>query len=522
MLPPVIYRFAEFELDLARVELRAQGAVRALEPQVFALLTLLIENRDRLVSRDEIFEKVWDRRIVSDAALASRIKSARQALGDDGKSQRFIRTLHGQGLRFVAEVRAVQGGSTIPAMTDARAAHAVSTLAKPSIAVLPFRLVGDAGPYAAIAEALPDELIIDLARLRWLFVTARGSSFRLRAADADMGDIGRLLGVRYALAGSVEVRGRNFSVSVELVDTRDSGIVWAERFGGALADVHRVRDEIRQSVLAALEVRIPQHEAAFARLNVSEDLDAWSAYHLGLQHVYRFNRQDNAAAAALFQRAIERDPAFARAHAGLSFVHFQSAFMRHTDDLAGEVDLARRFAARAVELDAMDPFVNFAMGRTHWLLGDLDGALPWLERATALSPNYAQGIYARAWTETLAGKALEGRGHVDLAMRLSPLDPLYYGMLGTRAFSHLMLGEDAEAAHWAERAARAPGAHVLIAMIASAVHALAGDEEASAGWAVRVRERNAMLGREDFFRSFPIKVAGVKERVSGALERRGF
>ena len=316
MLPPVIYRFAEFELDLARVELRAQGAVRALEPQVFALLALLIENRDRLVSRDEILEKVWDGKVVSDSALASRIKSVRQALGDDGKSQRFIRTLHGQGFRFVADVRAVQGGTTIAAgagtavaeATATRTAHALSKLAKPSIAVLPFRLVGDAGPYSAIAEALPDELIIDLARLHWLFVTARGSSFRLRAADADMADIGRLLGVRYALAGSVEVRGRNFSVSVELADTRDAGIVWAERFGGALADVHRIRDEIRQSVLAALEVRIPQHEAALARLNVSEDLDAWSAYHLGLQHVYRFNRQDNAAATALFQRAIERDP----------------------------------------------------------------------------------------------------------------------------------------------------------------------------------------------------------------------
>ena len=115
MLPPVIYRFAEFELDLARVELRAQGAVRALEPQVFALLALLVENRDRLVSRDEILEKVWDGRVVSDAALASRVKSARQALGDDGKSQRFIRTLHGQGFRFVADVRAVQGGATIAA-----------------------------------------------------------------------------------------------------------------------------------------------------------------------------------------------------------------------------------------------------------------------------------------------------------------------------------------------------------------------------------------------------------------------
>lgn len=530
MLPPVIYRFAEFELDLARAELRANGEARALEPQVFALLALLVENRDRLVSRDEIFEKVWDGRVVSDAALASRVKSARQVLGDDGKSQRFIRTLHGQGFRFVAVTRAVLGSAPVAAVGEPGApvgagtgtAHALSTLAKPSIAVLPFRLVGDAGPYGAIAEALPDELIVDLARLRWLFVTSRGSSFRLRAADADMVAIGRLLGVRYVLAGAVEVHDRRLAVSVELVDTRDAGVVWAERFNGALADVHRFREEIRSSVLAALEVRIPEHEAQLARLNVSEDLDAWSAYHLGLQHVYRFNRQDNAAAAALFTRAIGRDPAFARAHAGLSFVHFQTAFLRHTDDLAGEVGLARRFAERAVELDARDPFVNFAMGRTHWLSGDLEGALPWLERATALSPSYAQGIYARAWTETLAGQALVGRGHVDIAMRLSPLDPLHYGMLGTRAFSHLVLGEDADAAYWAERAARAPGAHVLIAMIACAAQALAGNEAASRAWAANVRERNPALTRGDFFRSFPMKSEGARARVSGALAARAF
>jgi TolB-like protein len=524
MLAAVIYRFGEFELDLARAELRAGGVACPVEPQVFALLTHLVENRDRLVSRDELLERVWDGRIVSDAAIASRIKSARQALGDDGTAQRFIRTLHRRGFRFVAPVKALRAErDVVPGAASARSPEASrADASKPSIAVLPFRLLGDPGPYAAIAEALPDELIIDLARLRWLFVTARGSSFRLRISDADMGEIGRLLGVRYCIAGTVEILGKTLAVSVELVDTRDAGIVWAERFAGSLDDVHGVREKIRSSVLAALEIQIPMHEAALARLSVSEDLDAWSAYHLGLQHMYRFNRVDNAAATALFQRAVARDPGFARAHAGLSFVHFQSAFMRHTDDLAAEVDLARRFAARALELDAVDPFVNFAMGRTHWLTGDLDGALPWLERATTLSPSYAQGIYARAWTEALAGEAQQGRGHVDLAMRLSPLDPLYYGMLGTRAFTHSVAGEDALAATWAERAARAPGAHVLIAMIACAMHAIAGDEAASNAWAKDVRERNPALTREDFFRSFPMKVAAVRARVSGALESRGF
>ena len=197
-----------------------------------------------------------------------------------------------------------------------------------------------------------------------------------------------------------------------------------------------------------------------------ENLDAWSAYHLGLQHLYRFNRGDNGAATALFQRAAVLDPTFARAHAALSFVHFQSGFMHYTDDIASAVSQARRFAERGLELDPLDPFVNFTMGRTYWLQGDLETGLGWLERATAISPHYAQGIYARAWTEVLSGRAGDARQHVDLAMRLSPLDPLHYAMLTTRAFTHMASAEDAEAAHWAERGARSPGAHVLVAMVA--------------------------------------------------------
>ena len=531
MLQFMIYRFGSFELDMATVELRRDGAACPVEPQVFALLALLVGNRDRLVSKDEIIEKVWDGRVVSDSAVASRVKTARKAIGDDGKNQRYIRTIHSRGFRFVADVKAVRGAQMFPA-PETRAQPVPSGIeptgasaepvSRPSIAVLPFRLTGDPGPYEAIADALPHDLILDFSRLRWLFVTARGSSFRLRTFDDDMTEIGRLLGVQYCLTGSMEVAGAGLDVTVELIDTRDGGVVWADRYTSAVDNVHQVRSDIRGRILAALEIRIPLHEAELARMQVTESLDAWSAYHLGLQHMYRFNRTDNAAATALFQKSLSLDPGFARAHAGLSFVHFQTAFLRHTEDLALEIDLARRFAERGVELDPLDPFVNFTMGRTYWLEGDLERGLAWLERATSISPNYAQGIYARGWTETLAGRGLEGREHVDLAMRLSPLDPLHYAMQGTRAFTHIAVGEDAQAAYWAERAARSPGAHVLIAMIAAASHALAGDMERAASWAANVRERNAMLTRDDFFRAFPMKAEVVRLRVSNALERCGF
>lgn len=514
----MLYRFGSFELDTAKVELRRDGENRPVERQVFALLTLLVENRDRLVSKDEIIEKVWDGRIVSDAAVSSRIKSARQALGDDGKAQRFIKTMHGRGLRFVADVKTTLA-TKLPSDTAALGTEAAP---RPSIAVLPFRLIGDAGPFAYIADALPHELIAELARLRWLFVTARGSSFHMRGLAPDLEEVGRLLGVRYCLSGTLEVSGAGLAVTVELADTRDGGIVWADRYAGSIDTVHQVRSDIRSRLLSALEIQIPQHEAALARLTVTENLDAWSAYHLGLQHVYRFNRKDNIAAKTLFGLAVARDPGFARAHAGLSFVHFQSAFLGHTDDRAADVAAARHFAERGVELDALDPFVNFTMGRTFWLAGELESSLTWLERSTSISPNYAHGLYARAWAETLVGHGLEGRAHVDLAMRLSPLDPLRYAMLGTRAFTHMAAGEDLEAAQWSERAARSPSAHILIAMIAVVANALAGDDARAMSWATNVKERHPTITRHDFFRSFPMKAEALEARVAAALARFGF
>jgi TolB-like protein/DNA-binding winged helix-turn-helix (wHTH) protein len=520
---------------LATFELRQGDETRALEPQVFALLALLVENRERLVSKDEIIEKVWDGRIVSDTAVTSRVKSARHALGDDGKAQRFIRTIHGQGYRFIASARVVPRTASLDTSAFAEvmlvkgagsgapdAAQNSDMSSRPSLAVLPFRLIGDGGQYAALAVALPDELITELSRLRWLFIIARGSSFRFQAAGSDLREIGTLLQVRYCLSGTVEVFDRNIVVAVELADTQDHGIVWSERFSSRIDDVHAMREEIRSRVLIALEIHIPVHEANLARQRGAENLDAWSAYHLGLHRLYRFNRLDNVAATGLFQRAVTLDPGFARAYAGLSFIHFQSAFMRYSDDLAAEISHARRYAERGVELDALDPFVNFAMGRTYWLEGDLETSLGWLERSTTISPHYAQGIYARAWAEALANRAEDGRAHADLAMRLSPLDPLHYAMRATRAFTHLALGEDVEAAHWADRAARSPGAHVLIAMIAAAAQALALDAAAAARWTSNVRERNSSLTRADFSRAFPMQSETMRARVLRALAQLGF
>ena len=528
MLGAMIFKFDDFELDMARFELHQGGEPCSLEPQVFALIAYLVEHRERLVSKDEIFEKLWDGRVVTDSTLASRVKSARKALGDNGKAQRFIKTIHAKGFRFVASVQAVHdpgriisGDDSGPVAADKLIA-AGDTSPKPSIAVLPFRSMGETGPYGAIADGLPHELITELARLRWLLVIARGSSFRLRDEDVDLSEVGKVLGVRYCLTGIVEVSGQQLAVTIELVDTRSGEIVWGERYSGSVDDIHAVREEIRSQILTSLEIQIPLHEAAAARLISSENLDAWSAYHLGLQHIYRFTRKDNAIATELFNRAVKQDPGFARAYAGLSFVHFQTAFMRQTDDIPGEVALARSCAQRGLDIDPLDPFVNFTMGRSFWPEADLERARSWLERATSLSPNYAQGMYALAWTNTIAGAELDGRNQINHAMRLSPLDPLYYAMLGARGFTHIARGEYDTAVEWTDRAARSPGAHVFMALLAAATQALAGDTTRAEAWAADVRERGPLLNSDDFFRSFPVTAEPMRTRVAAALQGLGF
>jgi hypothetical protein len=159
------------------------------------------------------------------------------------------------------------------------------------------------------------------------------------------------------------------------------------------------------------------------------------------------------------------------------------------------------------------------MGRSYWLEGDLAASLPWLDRATSLSPNYAQGIYARAWTHTLCGRGDEGRRGADLAMALSPLDPLHYAMSATRALSHITAGEDRESVEWAEAATRAPGAHVLIAVIAAIAQALVGDDVRARTWATNVKSRKPDFTPADFFRSFPFADPATKQRISHALSR---
>ncbi|MCP4386279.1 MAG: hypothetical protein GY798_33535 [Hyphomicrobiales bacterium] len=308
---------------------------------------------------------------------------------------------------------------------------------------------------------------------------------------------------------------------MELSDTIDGEVVWTERFSSQIDDVHRIRAEIIANVMSALEIHVPINEANWARTNVPENFDAWSLYHVGLQHMYRFNKTDNAIAAEHFQKAITCEPGFARAHAGLSFTSFQNAFLKYTREPDREVEQARRFAERGFELDPFDPFANFNLGRVHWLEQDLAGSMTWLDRSIEQNPSYAQGIDAKPWAATVCDQGSEGRLHVNAAIGLSPLDPLHYAMLATKALTYVIAGDFPSAATWAERAARSPYAHYLIELIAVAAHGLNGDEPMARYLANRVPARRSDVIAGDFFRSFPFVNEATRRRLGGTLMRHG-
>lgn len=512
--------FGDYRLDPERFELSHGAKPVQLEPQVLALLVHLVRHRHRMVTKDELACEIWQGKTVSDASIASRVCSARKAVGDDGDSQAAIRTVHGRGFRFVATVVEARPATVIE--TDQDRDLLIQHSSRPSIAILPFRPLAMPQDRAILADAIPDEIIQALSRLRWLAVTARGSSFRFRQADADVALVATALGVRYVLSGSIETRGSDLTVTLELADSSNQEVIWGDRLDAPLVGIDDLRTRIVAHLVAALEIYIPLNEAQAARLRPVERLDAWANYHLGLHHPYRFTAADTALAQVHFDRAVALDAGFARAHAGLSFTSFLEAFLHIGPNVRAASRAARHHAARGLELDPLDPFVNFTMGRSYWLTDEPETALDWLGRATTLNPNYAQGFYASALTSMLIGDGPATDNGLDKALLLSPLDPLLYGFHGVRAQMLMQLNDFGAAARFADKAASTPGAHYLIAMIALAANSLAGRHSQASRWKQEVRRRNADASAAHYFEAFPTRHTASRTRIADVLAQHGF
>jgi TolB-like protein/Tfp pilus assembly protein PilF len=462
----VDFRFADFEIDLAQRELRRAGVAVHMEPQVFDLLVHLVQNRDRIVSKDELIDAIWGGRIISEAALSSRINAVRRALGDTGAQQAFVKTLHKRGFRFVSELAEsvdapflveVPAGDTdiAPGGEMPTAVNAANTQG-PSIAVLPFQNLSADPNNEYFGYGMTEDIIRLLVRNRWLTVISRHTTITFKDSPLEPRQIGEALDVRYVLTGSVRRSEDHVRINVELIRASDGSQLWSELYDLRIEDVFGVQEEMARQIAATIEPELSTIEQQLASRKSPESLDAWDCYQRGLWHFWSFTAAGFDRAENYFQRAIEFDPNFARAYGGLSYVNVQRALYDSPDARPAKIEMALRFGRTAVGLDERDCFCHCTLGRALCLSKDNSAAQAELEQAINLNPSFAQAFFAQGFNVLWAGRPDEAEALLDRATMLSPRDSHLWSFHHVRAWAHFASQEYELAAEFARRAIRQP------------------------------------------------------------------
>ena len=441
----MIYRFGDCELDTARRELRRAGAFVPVEPQVFELLAYLVARSDRVVAKDEINDAVWKRRIVSDSALSSCIKSARQAIGDDGKTQSLIRTVHGRGFRFM--------GTDDGAPADAK----MPPRERPVVAVIPFdNLSGDAGE-DYFADGVTADIIATLARHRWLNVVARNTTLQFKGRAVGIAEIARETGADYVVEGSVRRAGSRVRVSAQLIDAQGGNCLWTEHYDRQSEDLFDIQDDITQTLAARIEPEIGYEERRrIASAAGSRNLRAWECYHLGVAHFFKFTGSDNLKAQDYLQRARDLDPRFGDAHAWWAYAVVLGTVYWDTDPTPERLEAALAATARALDLDDQNAVFYALKARVQLARGEYEGAIEANRMAIELNPSFAAAHCGMADSLTFLGQYDEAVARFEKAIALSSNDPQRWAFYTYGALALILKGEYGRAVEWAERAAEIP------------------------------------------------------------------
>ncbi len=443
-------------------------------------LLYLVQNRERVVSKDDLLDGVWGGRIVSESTLTSHMNAVRKAIGDSGEEQRLIRTIARKGFRFVGDVTEEQSpdglrSPQIAPVADETASQTLSLPAGPSIAALPFLNLSGDPEQEYFADGIVEDIITALSRMRWLFVIARNSSFTYKGRAVDVKQVGRELGVGYVLEGSVRKAENRVRITGQLIDATTGGHLWADRFEGTLDDIFELQDQITASVVGAITPELERAEIERAKRTPTKSLNAYDCYLRGIANMHRGSREAIDQALPLFHKAIELDPDFASAYAMAAWCYFWRKVNGWMTDPAQEIAEGIRLARRAVELGRDDAVALTRSGHAlGHLVGDLDGGIALLDRALVLNPNLASAWFLGGFLRVWHGEHDGAIEHFSRAMRLSPLDPELYRMQAGMAAAHLFAGRFDEASSWAEKAYRDLPSFLMVVSIIAASHALAG------------------------------------------------
>jgi TolB-like protein len=476
----VQFIFADHTLDINLRELWRGAAPVPVEPQVFDLLTYLLENRDRVVTKDDLFGAIWGGRIVADSTLASRINAARRAVGDSGEEQKLIRTIARRGVRFVGDVEFRPADRKAARITPDHNGYsrALAVSERRGIAVLPFVNMSGEASQDYFSDGISEDIITALSKLRWFFVIARNSSFTYKGKSVHIKQIGEELGVGYVVEGSVRKDSGRVRITVQLNDVTTGSHVWAERYDRELADVFAVQDEITEAIVAAIEPQLYRAENRRARRKPPENLDAWDLVMRALVHFWRMTREDNLAAKGLLEQAIAIDPNYAQAYAVLAVNHTFGAHMGW-EPAATATPAAERAGLAAVKCDGEDPWSHLALACAHAWRGRVEDSLAAYELALRLNPNFSLALGCYGVMLSYTGRWREGADAARRAMRLSPREFSAIHIV-VAAFAAFVEGDYGEAIRLSREGVRQRSDFVAGHRVLTAAAGMAGDTELAA------------------------------------------
>jgi TolB-like protein/Flp pilus assembly protein TadD len=451
----LLYLFNDFALDTDLRDLRRGAELVSVAPQVFDLLEYLIRNRHRVVTKDDLLAAIWDGRAVSDSALSTRINAARCAINDTGEDQTLIRTLPRKGLRFIGSVREEKAALSQALGETTTTLHPGPTLAlpdKPSIAVLPFANMSGDSEQDYFADGIAEEIITALSRCSWLFVIARNSSFTYKGKAVDVRQVGRELGVRYVLEGSVRRGGDRLRFTGQLIDATSGGHIWADRFEGNAGDVFDLQDRFTESVVAAIEPTLQLAEIARLKHKPASNLDAYDLLLRAQQCEYEFRQESHAAALRYLQRALAIDPTYAPAMALAALCHAERRDQGWMKDAQVEASEGLSLASRAIELGRDDANI-FWMAGYAILRFEMDQARArqLVHHSLELNPNSAVASALAGEIDANLGNTKEALKLLVRAARLSPRDPRGWLITSKMAWAYFVDGQLDEAVSAAKK-----------------------------------------------------------------------